>query len=106
MKNKKLNLSKLAVYLSIVIVLSVIIFIVSKSNFSLGVYGREESKDYIENIPSQAITYYNLCHKYEQKILLTALTRQNWNQTKAAEYLGIHRNTLIKKMKKFNFKKV
>ncbi|MFH0926880.1 MAG: sigma-54 dependent transcriptional regulator [bacterium] len=51
---------------------------------------------------SPKITYFNMCHKYEQKILITALTRQNWNQTKAAKYLGIHRNTLIKKMKKFN----
>ena len=59
-------------------------------------------KNGLESIPLQALTYYKLCDNYEQKILLTALTRQNWNQTKTAEYLGIHRNTLIKKMKKFN----
>ena len=55
---------------------------------------------------SEPPAFYNLCHKYEQKILLTALAKQDWNQTKTAEYLGIHRNTLIKKMKKFKLKSI
>lgn len=39
---------------------------------------------------------------YEKKILLNVLERVSWNQTKAAEMLGIHRNTLLVKLSNFN----
>lgn len=35
---------------------------------------------------------------YERKVLLNVLEHASWNQTKAAEMLGIHRNTLLVKM--------
>ncbi len=35
---------------------------------------------------------------YEKKIILNILERVAWNQTKAAEILGIHRNTLLVKL--------
>lgn len=66
MKNHQLNLLKLAVYLSIVIILTAIIFIVSHSNFSPGVYGKKESKDYIENI-SLSIISSNWTFAYQNK---------------------------------------
>ena len=38
---------------------------------------------------------------YERKIILNILERVSWNQTKAAEMLGIHRNTLLVKLSTF-----
>lgn len=35
---------------------------------------------------------------YERKVILNILEYSEWNQTKAAEILGIHRNTLIAKL--------
>jgi DNA-binding NtrC family response regulator len=33
--------------------------------------------------------------RFEQTYVLRALERENWNQTRAARSLGVHRNTLI-----------
>ncbi|MBI4444284.1 MAG: sigma-54-dependent Fis family transcriptional regulator [Acidobacteria bacterium] len=40
----------------------------------------------------------------ERDLLYTALERHDWNQTHAASYLGITRNTLIYRMQKFNLR--
>ena len=40
----------------------------------------------------------------ERDILLAALERHGWNQTRAARYLGITRNTLIYRMQKYNIR--
>lgn len=42
---------------------------------------------------------------FERVYILRALKNCQWNQTMAAELLGIHRNTLIQKMKSLNLKK-
>jgi DNA-binding NtrC family response regulator len=36
--------------------------------------------------------------EFERKFIQTALTRTNGNQTKAARFLGVHRNTLNRKI--------
>jgi DNA-binding NtrC family response regulator len=41
----------------------------------------------------------------ERELVLRALHRFNWNQTKAAEFLDISRKMLIYRMEKFNFRK-
>ncbi len=41
----------------------------------------------------------------ERELVLRALQRFNWNQTKAAEYLDISRKMLIYRMEKFNLRK-
>ena len=38
---------------------------------------------------------------YEKKLILNILERFSWNQTKAAQVLGIHRNTLLMKLETF-----
>jgi DNA-binding NtrC family response regulator len=40
----------------------------------------------------------------ERDILLAALQKHNWNQTHAARYLGMTRNTLIYRMQKYNIR--
>ena len=40
----------------------------------------------------------------EKVQIYDALKKNNWNQTKAAELLGIHRNTLREKIKKFDIR--
>ena len=42
--------------------------------------------------------------RIESKLILKALIRNNWNQSKAAEDLGIGRTALIYKMKKYDIK--
>jgi DNA-binding NtrC family response regulator len=41
---------------------------------------------------------------YEKKIILNILERVAWNQTKAADILGIHRNTLLIKLEALGIK--
>jgi two-component system, NtrC family, response regulator AtoC len=41
---------------------------------------------------------------YERKVILSILERVDWNQTRAAEILGIHRNTLLGKLDYFQIK--
>lgn len=47
-------------------------------------------------------TLFEMVDAYEKELISDALYDNNYNQTKAAQELGIHRNTLIKKMKKYN----
>lgn len=39
------------------------------------------------------------CQSFEKRLILECLKKTGWNQTKAAQLLKIHRNTLIAKMK-------
>jgi two-component system, NtrC family, nitrogen regulation response regulator NtrX len=39
---------------------------------------------------------------FERQYILRALERSRWNQSIAARALGIHRNTLLQKMKALN----
>jgi Nif-specific regulatory protein len=42
---------------------------------------------------------------YEKEMLIKALKRHNWNQSSAANELGVHEKTVRNKMKKYNIKK-
>ena len=41
---------------------------------------------------------------FEKQFIFSVLDKANWNQTRAAKLLGIHRNTLILKMKELKLK--
>lgn len=41
---------------------------------------------------------------FEKQFILSVLDKANWNQTRAAKLLGVHRNTLILKMKELGVK--
>jgi two-component system response regulator HupR/HoxA len=43
----------------------------------------------------------DILSKTEENLIRTALIRSNWNRTKAASYLGIHRRLLYSKMQEY-----
>ena len=47
---------------------------------------------------------FKACRAFERRYILLFLQKCDWNQTKAAHRLKIHRNTLINKMKELNLK--
>jgi DNA-binding NtrC family response regulator len=57
-------------------------------------------EDIILNLPEQGISLEDL----EKKLIVKALDKHRGNQTRAAEYLGITRPTLIYRMEKFGLK--
>ncbi len=57
-------------------------------------------EDLILNIPEQGISLEEL----EKKLIIKALDKHKGNQTRAAEFLGITRPTLIYRMEKFSLK--
>jgi DNA-binding NtrC family response regulator len=58
-----------------------------------------ETGDYPEKTASKGVTTLEDMEKVQ---IYDALRKNNWNQTKTAECLGIHRNTLREKIKKFD----
>jgi len=57
-------------------------------------------EDIILNLPDEGISLEDL----EKRLLVKALEKHKGNQTRAAEYLGITRPTLIYRMEKFGLK--
>ncbi|HYB69214.1 MAG TPA: helix-turn-helix domain-containing protein, partial [Candidatus Bathyarchaeia archaeon] len=43
--------------------------------------------------------------RFEQAYVLRALERENWNQSRAARRLGVHRNTLIARLGTWGFRR-
>jgi DNA-binding NtrC family response regulator len=47
---------------------------------------------------AQALTLKEARDRFEQAYVLRALERENWNQSRAARSLGVHRNTLLSRL--------
>jgi Fis family transcriptional regulator, factor for inversion stimulation protein len=66
-------------------------------------------KDQLESLVTQMIDrgllYEEAVGEFERKYVLTVLERNHGNQTKAAKAMGIHRNTLNKKLAAYNHRK-
>ena len=66
-------------------------------------------KDQLESLISQMIDrgllYDEAVGEFEKKYILTVLQRNNGNQTRAAKAMGIHRNTLNKKLSSYSQKR-
>jgi Fis family transcriptional regulator len=66
-------------------------------------------KDQLEALINQMIDkgllFEEAVSEFEKKFILNALEKCNGNQTKAAKVMGIHRNTLNKKLASYNHKK-
>jgi len=54
-----------------------------------------------ETLPTEFILAYGTLADVEKAHIIAALERNNWNQVKTAEELGIHRNTLRNKIQEY-----
>jgi len=63
-------------------------------------------KDQLEALVTQMIDrgllYDEAISEFERKFILKVLEKNHGNQTKAAKAMGIHRNTLNKKLASYN----
>jgi DNA-binding protein Fis len=66
-------------------------------------------KDQLEALVTQMIDrgllFEEAIREFEKKFILKVLEKNRGNQTKAANAMGIHRNTLNKKLASYNHKK-
>ena len=66
-------------------------------------------KEQLERLVSEMIDRDLRCEEavreFERKFIMTALDKNKGNQTKAAKVLGIHRNTLNKRLTSYNHHK-
>ena len=66
-------------------------------------------KDQLESLVSQMIDkglfFEEAVCEFEKKFILKVMEKSNGNQTKAAKAMGIHRNTLNKKLASYNHRK-
>jgi len=59
----------------------------------------------ISQMIDRGLLYDEAVGEFEKKYILTVLQRNNGNQTRAAKAMGIHRNTLNKKLSSYSQKR-
>lgn len=59
---------------------------------------KTELEALIEQMINRGILFEEAVNEFEKKFILSTLTRHNHNLSKAAAALGIHRNTLSKRL--------
>lgn len=59
----------------------------------------------IASVPTAVGDMKEVVAAYEKDLISNALKRANWNQTKAADFLGVPRRTLVSKIKKYGIKR-
>ena len=75
--------------------------IISHKRLPLDILFPEEVKD--GDIDNKALLK-EARYEFEKRFILKVLERANWNQTKAAQLLGIHRNALLQKINIFKLR--
>ncbi|NOX97732.1 MAG: sigma-54-dependent Fis family transcriptional regulator [Nitrospirae bacterium] len=76
--------------------------IISKERLPLDILlGRDKAKS---DMRPEGTLFKEARSWFEKQFILSVLDKANWNQTRAAKLLGIHRNTLILKMKELRIK--
>ena len=63
---------------------------------------REQLENLVAEMIEKRIFLDEAVRELEKKFILNALARTNGNQTRAAEVLGLHRNTLCRKIGQYN----
>jgi DNA-binding NtrC family response regulator len=59
---------------------------------------KEKLESLVTEMIERRIYLGEAVNEFERKFIQTALTKTRGNQTKAAEFLGVHRNTLNRKI--------
>lgn len=62
---------------------------------------KEQLELLINQMVERGILYDEAVTEFEKKFIRKVLERNKWNQCKAARVLGIHRNTLSKKIMEY-----
>ncbi len=65
----------------------------------------EELDEIISTLVDSGLTLKEVVEEVEKIYLLKALERNGWNLKKTSKKIGIHRNTLSMKLKKYGIKK-
>ena len=62
---------------------------------------KEQLENLINQMVDRGILYDEALTEFEIKFIRNVLERNQWNQCKAARVLGIHRNTLSRKISEY-----
>ena len=63
---------------------------------------KEKLEALVSEMIDRGLRYEEAVSEFERKFIMTALEKNKGNQTKAAKVLGIHRNTLNKRLTSYN----
>jgi DNA-binding NtrC family response regulator len=66
---------------------------------------KEQLEGLIDAMVSKGVRYTDAQREFEKKFIAHVLSRSDGNLGKAAEVLGIHRNTLTRKMTEYRLKR-
>ncbi len=66
---------------------------------------REQLEKLIEEMVSRGILYEDAQREFERRFIMQALSRANGNLTQAADLMGMHRNTLSRKVTEYRLKR-
>ena len=66
---------------------------------------KEQLEGLIDAMVSKGVRYTDAQREFEKKFIAHVLSRSDGNLGRAAEVLGIHRNTLTRKMSEYRLKR-
>lgn len=62
---------------------------------------KDQLEDLINQMIDQGIAYEDAVSEFEKRFIKKMLENSDYNQSRAAQALGIHRNTLSRKIEEF-----
>jgi len=66
---------------------------------------REQLEKLVDEMVTKGIRYDEAQREFEKKFIMQVLLKANGNLGKAADLLGIHRNTLARKMNEYRLRR-
>ena len=63
---------------------------------------KEQLERLVSEMIDRGLRYDEAVGEFERKFIMTALEKNKGNQTRAAKAMGIHRNTLNKRLTSYN----
>jgi DNA-binding NtrC family response regulator len=66
---------------------------------------REQLEDLVHEMLTKGIRYEDAHREFEKRFIAKALTQVNGNLGKAADLLGMHRNTLSRKVSEYRLRR-
>ena len=65
----------------------------------------ERLQKLVDEMVDKGVHFEDAVHEFEKRFIATVLGQQDGSLTKAADQLGIHRNTLTRKMGEYKLKR-